>query len=241
MSLLDLGAKPALQKALLSVVEGNPLSPRQIKFMFNPESCTVKGGAKWNVEPTKAAKESAPPHYGGAQQVSVSMNVLFDESERANGDVSKYIETLLTWTRPTPDTLQAKKHPSGPILQFSWGSNKTFVEFRCVLSSISAQYTMFRRDGAPVRAMVSITLEQVPKDFKRQNPTSGAVHGRSVHAFADGDSLHSIAFREYGDAGLWRGVATFNRIDDPLRIPSGTSLLLPSPPEVQRLATEAPE
>ena len=35
-------------------------------------------------------------------------------------------------------------------------------------------------------------------------------------------------YREYGDATMWRPLATFNRIDDPLRVRLGTTLLLPT-------------
>jgi contractile injection system tube protein len=227
-------ASNGLTKAVLSQEEPKD-SSKDIKFLFNPENCTVKGGAKWTLEPTKAAKHSAPPHYGGAQNVNLSMSVLFDESLDASGDVSKYVEQMLEWTRPTPDTLQKGKVPAGPVLGFAWGSNKTFNEFKCVLTSVSAQYTMFRPDGTPTRAMVSLTLDQVPKDFKRQNPTSGAIQGRSSRLVGDGDSLHSIAFQEYGDPTLWRALALFNEVDDPLRVPPGTSLLIPTPGEAQQI------
>ncbi|TMD15945.1 MAG: hypothetical protein E6J00_01680 [Chloroflexi bacterium] len=227
-------ASNGLTKAVLSQKDPPDLS-KDIKFLFNPENCTVKGGAKWTLEPTKAAKHSAPPHYGGAQNVNLSMSVLFDESLESSGDVSKYVEQLLDWTRPTPDTLQKGKVPAGPLLGFAWGSNKTFSDFQCVLTSVSAQYTMFRPDGTPTRAMVSLTLDQVPKDFKRQNPTSGAILGRSSRLVGDGDSLHSIAFQEYGDPTLWRALALFNGVDDPLRVPPGTSLLVPAPGEAQEI------
>jgi nucleoid-associated protein YgaU len=43
----------------------------------------------------------------------------------------------------------------------------------------------------------------------------------------DGESLHSIAQREYDDARLWRGLAAFNAIEDPMRPLSGTALHIP--------------
>jgi nucleoid-associated protein YgaU len=47
-----------------------------------------------------------------------------------------------------------------------------------------------------------------------------------------GDSLASLAYAEYGDPTLWRYLASFNRIDDPLRIPQGSVVLLPSAAEL---------
>jgi nucleoid-associated protein YgaU len=44
--------------------------------------------------------------------------------------------------------------------------------------------------------------------------------------------LASVAFAEYGDPNAWRPLAAFNGIDDPLRVPTGTVLLLPSPEEL---------
>jgi nucleoid-associated protein YgaU len=46
-----------------------------------------------------------------------------------------------------------------------------------------------------------------------------------------------VAFREYGEAGLWRGIAAFNGIDDPLRVVAGTRLLLPTADEARQLAS----
>ena len=37
------------------------------------------------------------------------------------------------------------------------------------------------------------------------------------------------AFAEYGDPTAWRALAAFNEIDDPLRVPTGRVLLLPTP------------
>jgi nucleoid-associated protein YgaU len=238
---IQVGSRGGIRKAKLTVVEGTigGGAMTDITFGFNPENCTVKGGARWDVQPAKAAKHSAPPHYSGADSVSLSMSVLFDESEDSKGDVSKYVDTLLAWTRPTTETLGAGKVPAGPLLSFEWGSNPTFAGFKCVLTSVSAQYTMFLPSGVPIRAMVSLTLQQVPDDFQRQNPTSGAILGRSAHTVSEGDSLQSISYAQYGDPNFWRALAAFNHLDDPFQLEPGTSLLIPSRPEAQRIS--APE
>src|SRR5919198_370947 len=233
---IKVGSRSGLEKAALGIAEGTVSGKQKITFTFNPENCTVKGGARWEFPAAKAAKESPPPHYGGPEHVTLSLNALFDDSEKSNGDVSGDVETLLSWTRPTSETLGAGKVPWGPLLNFTWGNNKTFAQFKCVLTSVSAQYTMFLRDGTPIRAMVSLTLQQVPDNFKRQNPTSGAIHGRRAHTVAEGDSLQSIAFTEYGDPNFWRALARFNGLDDPFEMEPGTSLLIPSRPEAQELA-----
>jgi nucleoid-associated protein YgaU len=49
-----------------------------------------------------------------------------------------------------------------------------------------------------------------------------------VHVLVEGDTLAGIAYNEYGNPSLWRAVAAANGIDDPMRLRSGTSVLLPS-------------
>ena len=72
----------------------------------------------------------------------------------------------------------------------------------------------------------------MPSEPWRQNPTSGSDAVRRSHLMVDGDSLASVAYGEYGDPATWRALARFNGIDDPLRCPAGTRLLLPSPEEL---------
>jgi nucleoid-associated protein YgaU len=48
-----------------------------------------------------------------------------------------------------------------------------------------------------------------------------------VRTIVAGDSLASIAYKEYGDPAMWRPLAAFNGIDDPLRLQLGSSVLLP--------------
>ena len=67
----------------------------------------------------------------------------------------------------------------------------------------------------------------MPPGAPKQNPTSGAIAAHRSHLVIAGDTLASLAYAEYGDATLWRPLAAFNGIDDPLRIPEGTSVLLP--------------
>ena len=50
-----------------------------------------------------------------------------------------------------------------------------------------------------------------------------------MHRIVAGDSLASVAYAEYGDPTAWRALAAFNEVDDPLRVPTGTVLLLPTP------------
>lgn len=66
------------------------------------------------------------------------------------------------------------------------------------------------------------------KEKKGTNPTSGGRTNRKTHTLLSGESLASVAFTEFNDAGLWRAIAEENEIDDPMRLAAGSVLLLPA-------------
>jgi nucleoid-associated protein YgaU len=119
---------------------------------------------------------------------------------------------------------------------FEWGDNPAVTSFRGYVKQVQAKFLLFDGSGTPLRATANVTLEEVPIPPKKQNPTSGAIHGRRTHVVVSGDSLASIAWREYEDPTLWRGLAAFNDIDDPLRVRPGATILLPTADEARRLS-----
>jgi hypothetical protein len=223
-----------LPKASLAVVDGVGVPPFLL-FRYNPTEYTVTKSARWNRPPTRAAESSTPPEFTGSNPTVIGMEIFFDAFEEPAGDVSREVDTLLTWTRPTPVSI-ARGLAQPPLLRFVWGMNPVLQGFQGYLKSVQARYTMFRRDGTPIRATATISLEEVTPEVLGQNPTSGAREGRRAHVLAEGESLHSIAYREYGKAALWRGLAAFNDLDDPMRIPPGTELLIPTTAEALRLS-----
>ena len=73
-----------------------------------------------------------------------------------------------------------------------------------------------------------MSLEELPVEAQKTNPTSGALTVRRVHTVVEGDTLASVAYREYGDAGLWRPLAAYNDVDDPMVLTRGQALLVPA-------------
>jgi nucleoid-associated protein YgaU len=112
-----------------------------------------------------------------------------------------------------------------------WGSNPQLMDHKFYMESVSVKYTMFKPDGTPVRATADISLKEVPEQLGAQNPTSGSINTRKTHVLSDGDTLQSIAASEYGNPNLWRGLADFNRIDDPMRLAIGSRILVPTKEE----------
>lgn len=207
---------------------------KSLEFRFNPKEYSVTKAATWNRPTNKGAKNSSRPEYGGPQPQSVQLELFFDDWE-GDGDLSSDIETLLDWLKPTDKSINSKK-PQPQLLHLEGGNTTPLANFKGVLKSVSAKYTMFKSDGTPVRALVTIQLEEYPEEPQGTNPTSGSPLTRRAHVMRAGDSLHSVAYVEYDDPALWRGLALFNEIDDPLRVRPGTRLLIPTADEAAALS-----
>ena len=225
----------SLSKAKLKVVDGDP-ETLDLTFMYNPAELTTAKSANWNRPQQKGAGSAGKPQFTGAGPQTVQMEIWFDAWDAPDADVARSVMTLFGWTKPTPASI-TKKLPCPPVLGFEWGSNRILADLKFFLKTVNAKYVLFKPDGTPIRASATISLEEVPEEPPKQNPSSGSRESRTSHLLNAGDSLHSVAWREYGDASLWRGIAAFNEIDDPLRVAAGTRILVPTAEEARRLAS----
>jgi nucleoid-associated protein YgaU len=139
---------------------------------------------------------------------------------------------LLSCCTPHREAL-AKNNPSPPFVVFSWGGKLHLIG---VVTSVSVKYKLFDQHGTPTRALCSISISERAFEKKKQNPTSGALSAHGSHTVLAGDSLASIAYKEYNDPTLWRALAVKNGIDDPMRLAVGTRLLIPPSSEAGALA-----
>jgi hypothetical protein len=200
-------------------------SEEALECQFNPSQYQLAKSSDWKATPARSAASAPTSEFVGTRPRSLSMQLFFDGWESGR-DVVADVATLLDWTNPTADS-RRKGQPHPPVLLFRWGSPPPFEAY---LQEVSATYEMFDRDGTPVRATATVKLQELSHEQAeqaRQNPTSGGVAEYRTHVIGAGDTLHSVAYREYGKASYWRGLAVLNAIDDPLRLPPGLRLRIP--------------
>jgi len=195
----------------------------ELECAFNPSEYSISKSAEWRGTPTTGSPTAPTPEFVGTKPRNLRMKLLFDAWASGADTVTDSVDQLLKWCNPTSSSI-SQGRPNPPILAFTWGQSAFFDAY---LQSVDAQYTMFKPDGTPLRASVTVALVEVPNQPAGQNPTSGSLAGHRTARMVAGDSLHSIAYREYGSAELWRGLAAENGIDDPLRVGPGTSLRIP--------------
>lgn len=229
-------AQPTWTHAYLELYDP-PVQPRSLKagaslgkieFQFNPKELTVSKSAKWERGSQKNNKKSDVPQYGGPEPSKLTLEMFLDASAKQDATVVTTVEKLFSCCVPTDASHEANKG-SPPWVVFHWGGMRSFTGY---IKSVSAKYTLFSAGGTAIRAIATVNLEEMPGGTVPQNPTSGALSARSSHTVVSGDTLASIAWREYGDPTLWRVIAEANEIDDPTRVRTGTELLLPAPEEL---------
>ncbi|WP_217170958.1 LysM peptidoglycan-binding domain-containing protein [Streptomyces sp. AC512_CC834] len=232
------GAGKSLVRANLAIHEppkGTTTTPgaliRTFAFEFNPAQLSITQRTQWKATPTAAVRKAAKPQFMGAEPREMTLEIFLDSSMKPNGNtVLKKVESLLTCCHVTAKSL-ATKQPSPPWVVFEWGSFST-ARFTAYVASIEAAYTLFSTTGVPIRATCQVALVEIPGPTRGQNPTSGALTAARVHRVVAGDSLQSLAWREYGSANSWRAIAEANGIDDPSRLTNGAELILPAAEEV---------
>jgi nucleoid-associated protein YgaU len=186
--------------------------------MFNPKEISITKAVEWKA---KASKKPTMPEYGGTKPQTITVEMFLDDE---SGDVTGKIDDLMDAMEPHPKTKKDK--PSPPFCSFGWGV-KTYIS-NAVIKTVAVKFTRFKPDGTPIRATATVTLEELRPGTAKTNPTSGSPDAEVERIMRPGDSLASIAYEELGTATLWRIVAEVNGIDDPFRIPPGTSLIIPS-------------
>ena len=227
------GQKKTLSRAYLEVLSRTATATsvtykatgEKIAFQFNPNEFTVTKTAKWEAE-TASGDTGGMAEFKGTDATKISdLAVLLDASDQSDGDISKKVKRLLDLT------VAKGKSPAVPsFVAFAWGS---ITYLRAYVRSVEVHYEMFNGDGTPIRATCTLTLEEITDDRgNRQNPTSGGLDVQASVGTVEGDTLSGISYRQYGDPTLWRAIAEANNIDDPLRLPGGTRLLIPPAPPV---------
>jgi len=207
-----------------STEKGGELGTVSVSCHFNPFEYTI---AKTNSYKEEAKNKSEVPHAefqkAGAQKLKMSL--IFDTYEDKK-DVSKVTNDLwkLMETKTRQEGDETKKVPP-PHVTFEWKGFK----FVSVVTNMTQKFTLFDKNGTPVRAKVDITFLQDthPEKHGKQNPTSGGGPIERVYKVVGSDRLDTISAEVYGDATKWRTIAERNGITNPLQLTSGMLLAIP--------------
>lgn len=118
--------------------------------------------------------------------------------------------------------------PSGddlayPVVQLVWGA----LYYLGRVTSLSTRYTLFAPDGTPLRARVSMKIEQfVPASGTRPARAAAAAMTRQLQVGA-GTRLPELCFAVYSDPGMAAAVARYNGLTSMRNVAAGTPVNCP--------------
>lgn len=216
-----------VEKAQITKVkpDGSLDRSKTLVCKFNPKELTLTEGYKW-VKTTVIGSDVPQVSFAGGQSDKMTIDLLFDSTD-TGADVRDSYKVLLEIAAVDPRQKNKQTGKGEPArCQFQWGK---LMSFRAVVEKLTQRFTLFKPDGTPLRAEVTVTLAQVRQDVKKQNPTS-YTEPRKTWIVREGERLDWIAYQEYGDAAYWRHIAETNQLPDPFDLRPGQVLrLVPLP------------
>lgn len=221
-----------LQKAEIRILDLDrqavdpPRLPARFSVQFNPTEYTLTKGAQI-AEIGIPGLDSPLLQFVAGQNEKLSLDLFFDSTDKGGMEdeaISVEEETNRFYQLVK---IQPKTH-APPRLLFLWGAG---LQFECIVESLTRKFTLFSPHGLPLRATLSVTFREyktLDKQVKDLNLQSSDHTKR--HVVVQGETLASIAAREYGDPRLWRTIAdwNFSKLDDLRRLPAGLELTLPA-------------
>ena len=188
------------------------------EVIFNPAEYSLQKGNQFASAPLPGLSNPVLSFVNGDADI-LSMELFFDTYTNRGGsdvrDETKKIARLLD----IDPTIHAP-----PPVRFVWGP----LSFRAVIERLTQRFTMFREDGVPVRATLSVTFKEYKtiEDQLSERPTESSDWTKR-RVVADQDRLCLIAAIEYGDPAVWRVIAEANEMDNPRILVPGQELRLP--------------
>ncbi|MEJ2366107.1 MAG: LysM peptidoglycan-binding domain-containing protein [Deltaproteobacteria bacterium] len=186
-----------------------------VEVLFNPTEYRLNKSNQF-AEIGIPGLEAPPLQFVRGTARTLSMQLFFDTYEQGH-DVRDHTNEILRLL-----AVEKELH-APPICHFNWGN----LNFTGVLERADQRFTLFLSDGTPVRATIDVSFKEHLEGAQQHGERQSADFTKR-HIVSRGDTLSSIAAREYGDPSLWRTIAAENDMDDPRDLQPGRVLVLPA-------------
>lgn len=192
--------------------------------------------------------------FTGGGTTELQLNLLFDVSLAGSSAKVKDVRDLTypLW-QLAENAADEQNYGRPPLVRFVWGKSWNIPG---IVAAVAERLDYFAPEGEPLRSWLSMRFLRVAESVSSMLAERRALHpieipaevtpqpttqtGSApnqaarpevqVHQMVFGERLDQLESRFYGSSGhpsLWRWLALFNNIDDPLHIPPGTALQIP--------------
>jgi len=201
---------------------------------INPTSYSYKFGIQYNNRQAQGANGPSPD-FNKVGPDSVSFELLFDatgvvpspiagKSAVPDDGVYSQIEAFKALVL----SFNGQIHSPNYII-LSWAQ----LQFRCRLQSMDLNYTLFRPDGTPIRARMSLSfLGFNSEQTLAKQATKASPDMTHIVTVVAGDSLPTLCYRIYGSSLYYLRLARFNGLNGFKMLVPGTKLRFPPLPRL---------
>jgi len=223
----------SLEKLTITPYADKELKDQQgesFKVMFNPESYSLKYENKFS-EAKSIGADRAPERYSFTKPEALSITLIMDNTGVAEsgqggpGGAAMHVKDYDVYKK-VQAFLKATCYMDGPTheplyLKLEWGD----LVFHCRLVSVNVSYTLFNRQGRPIRAELACEFKgslQLSQRVQKSSPDLS--HSRLVEAE---DNITIMTNKIYKNPAYYIRVAQANRLNNFRRLPMELELQFP--------------
>ena len=131
---------------------------------YNPKELQIEKPVPWT-------EKGASLHFDRPGLRTTTVELLFDGYEHATS-VQAPIDVLekLSTAQDLTDRFEARRRPHWCVA--TWGQ-AGIPPLRCVIESLTTKYTVFGRDGTPLRAVCTVKLKEVDFTYEEKQAPFG--------------------------------------------------------------------
>lgn len=187
--------------------------------MLNPETYSQNFDVQYNVEQGQGTPD-ATIKYEKSTPSTVNFDLIFDATGVVNSKRTNLASEISKFKKVVYDYNGNIHSPN--YLKLIWGKA---MLYKCRLTSLKINYTLFKPDGSPLRAKLTVAFKefQTPSAALDKN-SPDMTHVKTVVA---GDLLPSLVYDVYRDESHILKVAEHNKLDSILHLSPGSKLYFP--------------
>lgn len=196
----------------------------EIPIFFNPSEYTIE--SENNISEKEILGMTNKKEFTGGGEGTLTVELFFDSYFYMELEKSTEYKDVREYTKKIKNLQKiVSEYHQPPICALSWGS----LYFKAFVKSVTEKFIMFSPEGIPVRAVLKVIFSEVIEiaEELRRNSLESADRTKA-RILKDGETLWSLANTEYDDASHWRYIASANNIDNPRKVKSGITLVVPS-------------
>lgn len=217
-----------LKKMTLSACKSNGNidgSIEPFELMLNPETVTIKSTICYTEQEGSGSCSNDVPKFR-CQPVKeiVIAPFIIDVTGAIPGTLSLLhasMDEVIDHLEDVVYNITDEEKP--PVILIEWGANS----YKTQLTSMDVKYTLFDSDGDPLRAEITLNLQEFPDSLHNFGLTADLDKVKSK-VVKDGQTLPGLCQEVYGDPTLYPEVAEYNGLSEFQNLEPGLTLFFPS-------------